>query len=97
MCYVASINQCCQRENICKCNTAFYSIVPQLFLKPMTVAELGEPMQKYIQEAWPDGIVKTVRTAERAGLIRARIAGAEYATGDVLVFLDAHCEATEGW
>lgn len=31
------------------------------------------------------------------GLIRARLAGARMATGDVLIFLDAHCEAVTGW
>ena len=54
-------------------------------------------MQEYISKTWPDGIVKTVRLAERSGLIRARVEGARAATGDVLVFLDAHCEATKGW
>ena len=36
--------------------------------------------------------VKVVRTQIRSGLIKARLMGAEKATGSVLVFLDAHCE-----
>ena len=48
-------------------------------------------------KTWPDGVVKIVRTAQRSGLIRARITGAKAATGDVLIFLDSHCEANTGW
>lgn len=33
----------------------------------------------------------------RLGLIRARLAGARLAKGEVLLFLDAHCEANIGW
>ena len=50
-----------------------------------------------MSKAWPDGVVRIVRTKERSGLIRAKIAGAKAAKGDVLVFLDSHCEASPGW
>lgn len=38
-------------------------------------------------------IVRVVRQRERKGLITARLLGASVATGDVLTFLDAHCES----
>ena len=41
--------------------------------------------------------VKVIRTGERVGLIRARLKGAQEAVGEVLLFLDAHCETTPGW
>ncbi len=59
--------------------------------------ELGEPMREYVEDTWPDGVVRLVRSEERGGLIRARQAGAEAAAGEVIVFLDAHCEVNHGW
>lgn len=41
--------------------------------------------------------VRLIRLPERSGLIRARLAGAREARGSTLTFLDAHCEAAEGW
>lgn len=41
--------------------------------------------------------VKIVRNEEREGLIRSRNNGAVAATGDVVVFLDAHCEVDYNW
>lgn len=55
---------------------------------------LKEKLDKYV-ESQPK--VKVVRTKEREGLIRARMVGADISTGDVLLFLDSHCEANAGW
>lgn len=60
-------------------------------------AELGSKLRDYVAKTWPDGIVKIIRTMERSGLIRARLAGAKASTGDVLIFLDSHCETNTGW
>ncbi len=40
---------------------------------------------------------QVIRSPQRVGLIKARLLGAKEAKGDILVFLDAHCETTDGW
>ena len=51
-------------------------------------------MQEYVVRL---AKVRLVRNKKREGLIRARLKGADEATGEILVFLDSHCEVTEGW
>nr|XP_036226747.1 N-acetylgalactosaminyltransferase 6-like [Bactrocera oleae] len=41
--------------------------------------------------------LKILKLTEHQGLIRARVAGARMATGEALVFLDTHVEATQNW
>jgi len=40
---------------------------------------------------------RVVRLGERVGLIQAKVLGVENATGDVLAFMDSHCEVVDGW
>uniref|UniRef100_A0A8C9TNY1 Polypeptide N-acetylgalactosaminyltransferase n=1 Tax=Scleropages formosus TaxID=113540 RepID=A0A8C9TNY1_SCLFO len=41
--------------------------------------------------------VRILRMEKRSGLIRARLRGAAATRGQVITFLDAHCECTMGW
>lgn len=41
--------------------------------------------------------VRILRNEMREGLIRTRLNGAKVAVGDVIIFLDSHCEANVNW
>ncbi|XP_037051693.1 polypeptide N-acetylgalactosaminyltransferase 5 isoform X1 [Bradysia coprophila] len=56
---------------------------------------LGRKLENYVKLLPVPTFV--LRTVNRSGLIRARLLGAKHVTGQVITFLDAHCECTEGW
>uniref|UniRef100_A0A8C4QAW9 Polypeptide N-acetylgalactosaminyltransferase n=1 Tax=Eptatretus burgeri TaxID=7764 RepID=A0A8C4QAW9_EPTBU len=79
-----------------------YSVMyssPAILLKEILLVDdaskyLKTPLDEYVKQF---GIVRVLRQKERKGLINARLLGAGEAKGDVLTFLDAHCECFGGW
>ena len=61
-----------------------------------TKEELYEPLQNYVDKYF-NGIVKVLNLPERKGLIVTRMEGAKIATGEILVFFDAHVEVNTNW
>ncbi|ETE71893.1 Polypeptide N-acetylgalactosaminyltransferase 13 [Ophiophagus hannah] len=53
------------------------------------------PLENYVRNLQVP--VKIIRMEQRSGLIRARLKGAAASKGQVITFLDAHCECTTGW
>ncbi|GIY76283.1 polypeptide N-acetylgalactosaminyltransferase 5 [Caerostris darwini] len=56
---------------------------------------LGKKLEDYVSKL--SVTTKVMRTGKRSGLIRARLIGAAASTGQIITFLDAHCECTRGW
>ncbi|NWT82147.1 GLT15 acetylgalactosaminyltransferase, partial [Lanius ludovicianus] len=74
---------------------------PRAFLKDIILVDdlsqqgpLKSALSEYISKL--DG-VKLIRSNKRLGVIRGRMLGAARATGDVLIFMDSHCECQKGW
>ncbi|KAH9375682.1 hypothetical protein HPB48_008663 [Haemaphysalis longicornis] len=76
---------------------------PRQFLKEVVLVDdfsdkedLKEELETYIARNFPKGLVRLLRNEQREGLIRSRSYGAEQSRGDVVLFLDAHCEHFRG-
>ncbi|XP_048464039.1 polypeptide N-acetylgalactosaminyltransferase 15-like [Rhincodon typus] len=74
---------------------------PKKFLKEIILVDdlsnqghLKAALSEYVSKL--DG-VKLIRSNKRLGVIGARLLGAARATGDVLIFMDSHCECHIGW
>ncbi|XP_051912891.1 polypeptide N-acetylgalactosaminyltransferase 6 isoform X1 [Hippocampus zosterae] len=74
---------------------------PAFLLKEIILvddASTEEYLQKQLEEFVRElKIVRVMRQRERKGLVAARLLGASVAQGQVLTFLDAHCECFHGW
>lgn len=55
-------------------------------------AHLGKRLEDYVKTFPVE--TRVFRTKTRSGLIRARLLGAKHVRGDIITFLDAHCECT---
>lgn len=60
-----------------------------------TLNGLIDDLSEYINKHLP--IVKLIKLNKPSGLIKARMIGARAAVGEVLVFLDSHCEVYHNW
>uniref|UniRef100_A0A1B0FIL3 Polypeptide N-acetylgalactosaminyltransferase n=1 Tax=Glossina morsitans morsitans TaxID=37546 RepID=A0A1B0FIL3_GLOMM len=82
--------------------TSVISRTPQQLLKEIILVDdasdrnyLKRQLENYIKVLSVP--TRLFRMASRSGLVSARLMGAQHARGDVLVFLDAHCECSRGW
>ncbi len=61
------------------------------------ITEITHTLPLYMKYRLPADKVSLHVQPRQQGLIGARLAGAKAATGDAIIFLDSHCEATIGW
>lgn len=73
----------------------FYFLINVNLWSKLFVAHLKRKLEDFIERY--DGKVRLIRNKEREGLIRTRTRGAQESRGEVVLFLDAHCEVGLNW
>ena len=59
--------------------------------------EIVDVLPWYVENRFQNYNVRLIRNPTQKHLVEARLVGAKSATGEVLVFLEGHCEVTPGW
>lgn len=101
----ASVIICFHKEAFSTLMRTVASVVertpPQLLQEVILVDDFSEDnvdkIHDYMNQHYPYRKVTLVHAHERLGLVGARLLGAKQASGDVLVYLDSHCEPNVGW
>lgn len=77
------------------CNAAATDVLcPLCAFSTSSLEHLKDKLEEYMARF---SKVRIVRTKKREGLIRTRLLGASMARGEVLTFLDSHCEVNVNW
>ncbi|KAE8596663.1 hypothetical protein XENTR_v10016188 [Xenopus tropicalis] len=101
---IASVIICFHNEGWSTLLRTVHSVLdnsPRTFLKEIILVDdlshqehLKSALSEYISRI---GGVKLIRSNKRLGVIGGRMLGAARATGEVLIFMDSHCECHPGW
>ncbi len=54
--------------------------------------DLKSELDSFIKKGFSSKIVNIIRNRERKGIIQSRTEAGYYASGDVIIFMDSHCE-----
>ena len=80
-----------------KNSSPYFAIAISPFILEYTKAPLDHHISKLNEHPQVRNKIKIIRNKQRDGLVRSRLRGASLSNGEVLTFLDSHCEATKGW